>query len=160
MSVGPFKQRIEDAVLLFEPDPHLVVELHVLDRAADHVGGQINPGHAVEPHPGNQLQGLKSLADGFIPPILDLAFLDGKILVRSGQAFRAARLLMEREGIFGGVSAGAVLHAGLRFAERIDKGNIVLVFADSGWKYLDTNLWSRELTSEEDEENLDDIIWW
>jgi cysteine synthase B len=115
---------------------------------------------AVEPHPGNALQGLKSLADGFIPPILDLAFLDGKILVRSGQAFRAARLLMEREGIFGGVSAGAVLHAGLRFAERIDRGNIVLVFADSGWKYLDTNLWSRELTSEEDEENLDDIIWW
>jgi len=115
---------------------------------------------AVEPHPGNALQGLKSLADGFIPPILDLAFLDGKILVRSGQAFRAARLLMEREGIFGGVSAGAVLHAGLRFAERIDRGNIVLVFADSGWKYLGANLWSRELTSEEDEENLDDIIWW
>jgi cysteine synthase B len=115
---------------------------------------------AVEPHPGNALQGLKSLADGFIPPILDLAFLDGKILVRSGQAFRAARLLMQREGIFGGVSAGAVLHAGLRFAERIDKGNIVLVFADSGWKYLGTNLWSRELASEEDEENLDDIIWW
>ena len=115
---------------------------------------------AVEPHPGNALQGLKSLADGFIPPILDLAFLDGKILVRSGQAFRAARLLMEREGVFGGVSAGAVLHAGLRFARRIDKGNIVLIFADSGWKYLDTNLWSRELTSEEDEENLDDIIWW
>ena len=67
---------------------------------------------AVEPHPGNQLQGLKSLADGFIPPILDLGFLDGKILVRSGHAFRAARLLMQREGVFGGVSAGAVLHAG------------------------------------------------
>ena len=115
---------------------------------------------AVEPHPGNALQGLKSLADGFIPPILDLGFLDGKILVRSGQAFRAARQLMEREGIFGGVSAGAVLHAGLRFAQRVEKGNIVLIFADSGWKYLDTNLWSRPLTSEEDEENLDDIIWW
>ena len=96
---------------------------------------------AVEPHPGNQLQGLKSLSDGFIPPILDLSFLDGKILVRSGHAFRAARLLMQREGIFGGISAGAVLHAGLKFAERIEKGNIVLVFADSGWKYLDTNLW-------------------
>ncbi|MEX2227748.1 MAG: cysteine synthase family protein [Dehalococcoidia bacterium] len=114
---------------------------------------------AVEPHPGNQLQGLKSLADGFIPPILDLHFLDGKILVRSGHAFRAARLLMEREGIFGGISAGAVLHAGLRFAERITNGNIVMIFADSGWKYLDTNLWSRGLP-EEDEEDLDDIIWW
>jgi cysteine synthase B len=115
---------------------------------------------AVEPHPGNQLQGLKSLADGFIPPILDLGFLDGKILVRSGHAFRAARVLVEREGIFGGISAGAVLHAGLRFAARMTKGNIVLVFADSGWKYLDTNLWSRGLPSEEDEEGLDDTIWW
>ena len=114
---------------------------------------------AVEPHPGNQLQGLKSLADGFIPPILDLGFLDGKILVRSGHAFRAARLLMQREGIFGGISAGAVLHAGLKFAERIEKGNIVLIFADSGWKYLETNLWSRPLP-EHEEEDLDDIIWW
>jgi len=115
---------------------------------------------AVEPHPGNQLQGLKSLADGFIPPILDLGFLDGKILVRSGHAFRAARLLMEREGVFGGVSSGAVLHAGLKFAQRLDRGNIVMIFADSGWKYLDTNLWSKDLPSEEHEESLDDIIWW
>ena len=115
---------------------------------------------AVEPHPGNQLQGLKSLADGFIPPILDLSFLDGKILVRSGHAFRAARLLMEREGVFGGVSAGAVLHAGLRYAERLTKGNIVLIFADSGWKYLETNLWSRPIDDEDEEEQLDDTIWW
>jgi cysteine synthase B len=115
---------------------------------------------AVEPHPGNQLQGLKSLSDGFIPPILDLAFLDGKILVRSGAAFRGARLLMQREGIFGGVSAGAVLHASLKFAERMERGTIVMIFADSGWKYLETNLWSRELPSEEAEEAMDDIIWW
>jgi len=123
---------------------------------------EVNPATkviAVEPHPGNQLQGLKSLADGFIPPILDLGFLDGKILVRSGHAFRAAKLLMDREGIFGGISSGAVLHAGLKFAERIESGNIVLVFADSGWKYLDTNLWSRPLP-EHEEEDLDDIIWW
>lgn len=116
---------------------------------------------AVEPHPGNQVQGLKSLADGFIPPILDLSLLDGKILVRSGHAFRAARLLVEREGIFGGVSAGAVLHAGLRYAARMERGNVVLIFADSGWKYLDTNLWSRGVPGEEGaEEDLDDTIWW
>jgi cysteine synthase B len=115
---------------------------------------------AVEPHPGNQLQGLKSLSDGFIPPILDLAFLDGKILVRSGSAFRAARLMMQREGVFGGVSAGAVLHAALKFAHRLERGNIVMIFADSGWKYLETNLWSRELPSEEHEEAMDDVIWW
>jgi cysteine synthase B len=115
---------------------------------------------AVEPHPGNQLQGLKSLADGFIPPILDLGFLDGKILVRSGHAFRAARRLIEREGIFGGVSSGAVLHAGLKLAERLPEGNIVMVFADSGWKYLDTGMWSRTLPESEEEESLDDTIWW
>jgi cysteine synthase len=115
---------------------------------------------AVEPHPGNQLQGLKSLADGFIPPILDLAFLDGKMLVRSGHAFRAARMLMEREGVFGGISAGAVLHAALRFAERLEKGNIVMIFADSGWKYLELNLWTKPLPTDEREESLDDIIWW
>ena len=115
---------------------------------------------AVEPHPGNQLQGLKSLADGFIPPILDLSFLDGKILVRSGAAFRGARLLMQREGIFGGVSSGAVLQAALKVAQRMDRGTIVMIFADSGWKYLETNLWSRELPSEQDEEAMDDVIWW
>jgi [CysO sulfur-carrier protein]-thiocarboxylate-dependent cysteine synthase len=115
---------------------------------------------AVEPHPGNQLQGLKSLADGFIPPILDLSFLDGKILVRSGHAFRGARLMMQREGVFGGVSAGAVLHAALKFADRMPRGNIVMIFADSGWKYLETNLWTKDLPSEEHEESLDDIIWW
>jgi len=115
---------------------------------------------AVEPQPGSAVQGLKSLADGFIPPILDLGFLDGKVLVRSSQAFRAARLLMQREGIFGGVSAGAVLHAGLRFAARMTRGNVVLVFADSGWKYLDTNLWTREDPTEEEAEELDETIWW
>jgi cysteine synthase B len=116
---------------------------------------------AVEPHPGAAVQGLKSLADGFIPPILDLAMLDGKILVRSSQAFRGARLLMEREAIFAGVSSGAVLQAGLRFAQRLARGNIVMVFADSGWKYLDTNLWSRQEPEVDGAaDDLDDIIWW
>ncbi len=114
---------------------------------------------AVEPHPGNQLQGLKSLADGFIPPILDLNFLDGKILVRSGHAFRAAAEVMRREAIFAGVSSGAVLHAGLKVARRLERGNIVLLFADNGWKYLGTNLWNAAPETSEEEE-LDDTIWW
>jgi cysteine synthase B len=113
---------------------------------------------AVEPHPGNQLQGLKSLADGFIPPILDLNMLDGKILVRSSQAFRAAAEVMRREAIFAGVSSGAVLHAALKYAKRLERGNMVLMFADSGWKYLDTNLWTASY--EHDDEDLDDTIWW
>ena len=114
---------------------------------------------AVEPHPGFQLQGLKSLADGFLPPILDPSLLDGKILVRSGQALKAARRLLEREGIFGGVSAGAVLHAGLRWARRLRSGNVVLLFADAGWKYLGSPAFG-ELVLEEEEDALDDVIWW
>jgi cysteine synthase B len=62
--------------------------------------------------------------------------------------------------VFGGVSSGAVLHAALKFANRMERGNIVMIFADSGWKYLETNLWSRDLPSEEAEEELDDLIWW
>ena len=105
------------------------------------------------------MQGLKSLADGFIPPILDLAFLDGKILVRSGHAFRAAAELMRREAIFAGVSSGAVLHAAMKVIRRLSSGNVVLLFADSGWKYLNTAMWTNPPEIEESEE-LDDVIWW
>jgi cysteine synthase B len=114
---------------------------------------------AVEPHPGYQVQGLKSLADGFVPPLLDYDVLDGKILVRSGHAFRGAARLMQTEAIFGGVSSGAVLHGALKAIERLPRGNVVLLFADSGWKYLVTEMWTRTPT-EDEEEGLDDVIWW
>ncbi len=114
---------------------------------------------AVEPHPGFQVQGLKSLADGFIPPIIDFDLLDGKILVQSRHAFRAAAELMRREALFAGVSSGAVLHAALKVIQRIPRGNVVLLFADSGWKYLATNLWTNPPETHEGEE-LDDVIWW
>lgn len=113
---------------------------------------------AVEPHLGSQLQGLKSLDDGFVPPILDLGLLDGKILVRGASAFRCARELTEREGIFAGISSGAVLHGALRWVERLERGNVVLIFADGGWKYLGTHLWTE--APEVEEEGLDDVIWW
>lgn len=115
---------------------------------------------AVEPHPGYQVQGLKSLADGFIPPILEFDLLDGKILVRSAHAFRAAAEIMRREAIFAGVSSGAVLHAALKVAERMASGNVVLIFADSGWKYLATNLWTEGGQEMGEGEELDDVIWW
>jgi cysteine synthase B len=114
---------------------------------------------AVEPHPGNQLQGLKSLSDGFTPPILDLDLLDGKILVRTRHAFRATAEVMRREAIFAGISSGAVLHAALKVAQRLPRGNVVLLFADSGWKYLATNLWTGAPDDAEQHE-LDDIVWW
>ena len=117
---------------------------------------------AVEPHPGNQVQGLQSLTDGFVPPILDLDLLDAKILVRSQHAFRAAAALMKREAVFGGVSSGAVLHAALKLAPRLDKGNVVLLFADNGWKYLGTNLWTAPPAdaSEDELDDMDETIWW
>ena len=115
---------------------------------------------AVEPHPGYQVQGLKSLADGFIPPILDFGLLDGKILVRSAHAFRAAAEIMRREAIFAGVSSGAVLHAAEKVAARMERGNLVLIFADSGWKYLATNLWTLPVSTAGEGEELDDVIWW
>ncbi len=117
----------------------------------------------VEPRLGVHVQGLKSLEDGFIPPVLDESVLDGKIIVGNRHAFSHARRAMLAEGIFGGISSGAVLHAGLRAASRLDHGNIVMVFADGGWKYLGTDLWQLDDLDpaiEAHEDPLDDILWW
>jgi cysteine synthase B len=118
---------------------------------------------AVEPHPGNHVQGLKSLNDGYIPPILDVHMLDGKVLARSRHAFQHAYELIHREGIFAGVSSGAVLHAALKFARRIERGNIVCLFADAGWKYLGTSIWKAPPAGhqhEQHDDDMDDVIWW
>ncbi len=114
---------------------------------------------AVEPHPGSAVQGLRSLSEGYVPPIMDLELLDGKILVRGADAFRGTAELMRREAIFAGISSGAVLHAARRVAHRIGQGNVVLIFADGGWKYLAQELWAGndEMESGED---LDDTMWW
>ncbi len=116
---------------------------------------------AVEPFPGASVQGLRSLADGYVPPILDLALLDGKVLVRSRHAFSHAYRLMQHEGIFAGVSAGAVVHAALRFARRMQRGNVVCLFADAGWKYLGTSIWNPPSDEpDHDDESQDEVIWW
>ena len=115
---------------------------------------------AAEPHPGNHLQGLRSLDDGYVPPILDLSLLDAKILVRSASAFRAARELLAREGILAGLSSGAVLHAALKWAQRMEAGNIVMIFADSGWKYLGSPAFNLDQPLPEDDDSLDDVLWW
>lgn len=115
----------------------------------------------VEPHLGMQLQGLKNMDDGFVPENLDLRVLDGAILVRSAAAFRAVRRLLHEEGIFAGISSGAVLHGALRWAQRMERGTIVALFADGGWKYLGTGAYTEQLgDTEEANEELDDIIWW
>jgi cysteine synthase len=114
----------------------------------------------VEPHPGSQVQGLKSLDDGYVPPILDPHLLDGKILIRTPQAFEHAVRIMNHEGIFPGLSSGAVLHGALRFAQRIERGNIVCIFADSGWKYYGTAIWDAAHAEFPHDEDAEEIIWW
>ncbi|HET7737260.1 MAG TPA: cysteine synthase family protein [Tepidiformaceae bacterium] len=116
----------------------------------------------VEPRLGSHVQGLKSLEDGFIPPVLDESVLDGKILVGNRHAFSHARRAMLAEGIFGGISSGAVLHAGMRIAGRMERGTIVMIFADGGWKYLGTDLWGLDHDEEVEahEDPIDDVLWW
>ena len=113
---------------------------------------------AVVPHPGDLVQGLRSLDEGFIPPILDQSLLDGRFVVASKEAFATTRLLMEKEGIFAGISSGSVVYAAMRVAQRMEQGNVVVLLADGGWKYLSTGLWSHAEVA--DEPDLDKKIWW
>jgi cysteine synthase B len=115
---------------------------------------------AAEPHPGSNLQGIRSLEDGFMPPILDTAQLDSKVLVRSVSAFRAARELLRRESLLAGLSSGAVLHAALKWSQRIERGNVVMLFADSGWKYLNSPAFQLDIPLEDEHEAMDDVLWW
>jgi cysteine synthase B len=106
---------------------------------------------AAEPMQGEAVQGLRSLADGFVPPVLDQSLLDGKILVASGDSIRRTRQLKDQEGIFAGPSCGASLQAALRVADSMQRGKIVTILADGGWKYLSEDLWTRDLSTIEDD---------
>ena len=112
----------------------------------------------VEPMMGEQLQGLRSLHEGYIPPLLDLGMLDGRFLVDSRAAFACAREVLEVEGIFAGISSGAVLHCAQRMAERMERGNIVVIFADGGWKYLASGPWREAAQAPID--HPDNMAWW
>ena len=106
---------------------------------------------AGEPHPGEQVQGLRNLDEGFIPPILDLEMLDRKIVVRAHDALSMTRELTRVEAIFAGISSGAALHVALRASRDLDRGNVVVLLADGGWKYLSTELWTKPLEQVADE---------
>jgi cysteine synthase B len=108
---------------------------------------------AAEPLPGDPVMGLRSLDDGYVPPILDVAKLDRKLLVSNEEAVAGVHALLEREGIFAGVSSGAVLHVARRLAGELEQGVVVCVLADGGWKYLSAGFWQGE---EIDESKL----WW
>jgi [CysO sulfur-carrier protein]-thiocarboxylate-dependent cysteine synthase len=96
---------------------------------------------AAEPLPGDPVMGLRSLEDGYVPPILDVAKLDRKLLVSNAESVAGLRALIDREGIFAGVSSGAVVHVARRLAAELEDGVVVCILADGGWKYLSADFW-------------------
>jgi [CysO sulfur-carrier protein]-thiocarboxylate-dependent cysteine synthase len=114
---------------------------------------------AAEPLPGESVQGLRSLEEGFIPEIFDPSLIDAKFLVSSRDAIAALRDLVFREGIFAGPSSGAVLVAAARVAQEMESGSVVALLPDGGWKYLSAGTYSRDL--EEMEADLEGgVNWW
>ncbi len=109
---------------------------------------------AAEPLPGDPVMGLRSLEDGYVPPILDVTQLDRKLIVSNAEAATAARVLLDREGVFAGVSAGAVVHVARRIAEELPEGSVVVaILADGGWKYLSAPFWAGDEIDES-------VLWW
>jgi cysteine synthase B len=112
---------------------------------------------AAEPMQGELVQGLRSLDDGFIPPIIDISLFDRKIMVSNRDAILWTRKLLDEEGIFAGVSAGAIARIAVRIGEELDGGNVVFLIPDDGWKYLSSGVYTLPI---DEIENLDSTVWW
>ncbi|HWK17124.1 MAG TPA: cysteine synthase family protein [Solirubrobacteraceae bacterium] len=125
-------------------------------RLKEELGDQVKI-VAAEPMQGEPVQGLRSLEDGFIPPIIDLSVLDRKIFVTNRDAIIWTRKLLDEEGVFAGVSSGAIARVAVRIAGELDEGNVVFLVADDGWKYLSSGIYARPV---EEIENLDSTVWW
>ena len=113
---------------------------------------------AAAPHPGDMVQGLRALEDGYIPPVFDDTVLDGRIVIDSETSFATTKDLTLKTGVFAGISAGSVVRAAQRTAERMESGQIVCLLADGGWKYLSTGLWSRDYA--DIAEDVSEKMWW
>lgn len=100
---------------------------------------------AVEPPVGEQVQGLRSLDDGFVPPIFDPEVLDGKFIVRPTESIEWTRALTDKCGLFAGISSGAAVAGAVKKAERMESGTIVVILCDGGWKYLSTGAWTDDI---------------
>ena len=111
---------------------------------------------AAEPLPGDPVMGLRSLDDGYVPPILDVTKLDRKVLVSNADSVDAVRALLDEEGIFAGVSAGAVVHVARKLAAELEDGVVVCVLADAGWKYVSAGFWD----AADPEPEMEDKLWW
>jgi cysteine synthase B len=112
---------------------------------------------AAEPMQGELVQGLRSLDDGFIPPIIDLSILDRKIMVSNRDAIVWTKKLLDEEGVFAGVSSGAIAAIAARIAGELEGGNVVFLIPDDGWKYLSSGVYTKPI---EEIENLDSTVWW
>jgi cysteine synthase B len=112
---------------------------------------------AAEPMQGEPVQGLRSLDDGFIPPIIDLSLLDRKIFVTNRDAIVWTRRLLDEESIFAGVSSGAIASIAVRIANEMETGNVVFIVCDDGWKYLSSGLYTLPV---DEVANLDSTVWW
>jgi [CysO sulfur-carrier protein]-thiocarboxylate-dependent cysteine synthase len=112
---------------------------------------------AAEPMQGELVQGLRSLDDGFIPPIIDLSLLDRKIMVSNRDAIVWTRKLLQEEGMFAGVSSGAIAYVAHRIAGELDSGNVVFLVPDDGWKYLSSGVYTKPI---EELEEIDSTVWW
>ena len=111
---------------------------------------------AAEPLPGDPVMGLRSLDDGYVPPILDVSKLDRKVLVSNAESVAAVHALLDNEGIFAGVSAGAVVHVARKLAAELEEGVVVCVLADAGWKYLSADFWE----TDDVETSMERTLWW
>jgi cysteine synthase B len=111
---------------------------------------------AAEPLPGDPVMGLRSLEDGYVPPILDVSKLDRKVLVSNAESVAGVRDLLEHEGLFAGVSSGAVAHVARSLADELDEGVVVCVLADGGWKYLSAPFWE----ADDVERAMEESVWW
>jgi cysteine synthase len=112
---------------------------------------------AAEPMQGELVQGLRSLDDGFIPPIIDISLFDRKIMVSNRDAIVWTKKLLHEEGIFAGVSAGAIAAIAVRIAGELEGGNVVFLIPDDGWKYLSSGVYTKPI---EEIENMDSTVWW
>jgi [CysO sulfur-carrier protein]-thiocarboxylate-dependent cysteine synthase len=111
---------------------------------------------AAEPLPGDHVMGLRSLEDGYVPPILDVSKLDRKVLVTNQESVVAVHELLDREGIFAGVSAGAVVHVARKLALELEEGVVVCILADAGWKYLSADFWEADDVAT----SMERTLWW
>ena len=100
---------------------------------------------AVEPPAGELVQGLRSLEDGFVPPIFDPQILDRKFIVRPRESIEWLRRLLDECGVFAGVSSGAAVAGAAKMAAAMDSGTIVTLLPDAGWKYLSSGAWTDDL---------------